>query len=281
MLIGIVTDSTCDLPEELVAEHGISVVPLYINVGDESYLDGIDLSRQEFYESLPGWVPPPQTATPNPGIFQGIYERLADEGITEILSIHISASLSATLNAAHLAAREVTSAAVTVLDGGQVSLGTGLLVLAAAKAAAAGHSIGEIVGLLKDKMLRTHVFAALDTLEFLQRSGRMSWAVSKLGSVLRIKPLLKMHDGDPQIERVRTGTRAVARMMELVQDLGPLEELALIHTHAPEKLELLYQKAKHLFPKPETPLRAEVTPVIGTHVGPGAVGFACVAAGER
>lgn len=281
MPIGIVTDSTCDLPEELVAEHGISVVPLYINVGDESYLDGIDLSRQEFYNRLPGWDPPPQTATPNPAIFRRIYERLVDEGNTEILSIHISVSLSATVNVARLAAAEMTSAAVTVFDGGQVSLGTGLLVLAAARAAAAGHSIGEIVGLLEEKMLRTHVFAALDTLEFLQRSGRMSWAVSKLGNVLRIKPLLKMHNGDPQIERIRTSRRAVARMMELVKELGPLEELALIHTHAPEKLELLYEEAKHLFPKQETPLRAEVTPVIGTHVGPGAVGFACVAAGER
>ncbi|MGD2177471.1 MAG: DegV family protein, partial [Anaerolineae bacterium] len=97
---------------------------------------------------------------------------------------------------------------------------------------------------------------------------------------LRIKPLLKMHNGDPQIERTRTSTRALARMIELVKDLGPLEELALIHTHAPEKLEVLYEKAKHLFPKRETPLRAEVTPVIGTHVGPGAVGFACVATSE-
>jgi fatty acid-binding protein DegV len=109
----------------------------------------------------------------------------------------------------------------------------------------------------------------------------MSWAVSKLGNVLRIKPLLKMHNGDPQIERIRTRTRAMARMIELVENLGPLEELALIHTHALDRLEMLYEKAKHLFPKQETPLRAEVTPVIGAHVGPGAVGFACVAAGER
>jgi DegV family protein with EDD domain len=268
------------LPEELVVEHGISVVPLYINVGDESYLDGVDLSRQEFYERLPGWETPPQTATPNPGIFRRIYERLADEGITEILSIHISTSLSGTVNAARLAAREVTSLPVKVFDGGQVTLGTGLLVLAAAKAAAAGHSIGDIVEMLKEKMLRTHVFAALDTLEFLQRSGRMSWAVSKLGSILRIRPILKMHNGDPQIEKIRTSRRAIERMIELVKELGPLEELALIHTHAPEKLEGLYERARDLFPDDREPLRAEVTPVIGTHVGPGAVGFACIAAGQ-
>ncbi|MGD2144878.1 MAG: DegV family protein [Anaerolineae bacterium] len=278
MSIGIVTDSTCDLPEQLVARHAISVVPLYINVGGESYLDGVDLSRHEFYERLPGWDSPPQTAVPSPEVFRRIYERLADEGIAEILSIHISISLSATVDTARLAAREMTSLPVRVFDGGQVSLGTGLLVLAAARAAAAGHSIDQIVELLDEKMLRTHVFAALDTLEFLQRSGRMSWAVSKLGNVLRIKPLLKMHNGDPQIERVRSSRRAVERMMELVSDMGPLEELALIHTHAPEKLEVLYERARHLFPAGKDPLRAEVTPVIGAHVGPGAVGFACVAA---
>jgi DegV family protein with EDD domain len=267
------------LPEDLVAEHGISVVPLHINVGDESYLDGVNLSRQEFYERLPRWESPPQTATPSPGMFRRVYERLADEGITEILSIHVSISLSATVNAARLAAGEIAAAAVTVLDGGQISLGTGLLALAAAKAAVAGHSVGEIVAMLKERMLRTHVFAALDTLEFLQRSGRMSWAVSKLGSILRVRPLLKMHNGDPQIERIRTSTRAIARMVELVEDLGPLEELALIHTHAPVRLEMLYERARHLLPKQEL-LRAEVTPVIGTHVGPGAVGFACVTASE-
>jgi DegV family protein with EDD domain len=281
MPIGIVTDSTCDLPEDVVAKHGITVVPLYINVGDESYLDGVDLSREEFYERLPGWKIAPQTATPNPGIFRRTYDRLADEGITEILSIHISISLSGTVNAARLAAREVTALPVRVFDGGQVTLGTGLLVLAAAKAAAAGHSIGEIVEMLKEKMQRTHVFAALDTLEFLQRSGRMSWAVSKLGSVLCIRPLLKMHNGDPQIEKIRTSRRAIERMMELVGDLGPLEELALLHTHAPDKLEELYERARHLFPAGKELLQAEVTPVIGTHVGPGAVGFACIAARNR
>jgi len=109
----------------------------------------------------------------------------------------------------------------------------------------------------------------------------MSWAVSRLGNVLRIKPLLKMHNGDAQIEKVRTGRRAVDRMIELVKNLGPLEELALIHTHAPERLEALYEMAKDLFPGDGEPLRAEVTPVIGTHVGPGAVGFACLAAGQR
>jgi DegV family protein with EDD domain len=212
-------------------------------------------------------------------MFRRVYQRLADEGVTEILSVHISLSLSATVNSARMAAAEISSAAVTVFDGGQVTLGTGLLAVAAAEAAAAGHSIGQIVETLKEKRLRTHVYAALDTLEFLQRSGRMSWAVSKLGNILRIKPLLKMHDGDPQIERIRTTTRAIGRMMELVKELGPLENLALIHTHAPDKLEVLYEKAKHLFPTQDAPLRAEVTPVIGTHVGPGAVGFACVAAG--
>jgi len=280
MTVKIVTDSTCDLPEPIIAERGISVVPLYINVGDESYVDGVDISREQFYRDLPTYETPPMTASPSPETFRKVYERLADEGATAILSMHISISLSGTLNAARLTAREVTSIPVKVLDSDQVSMGTGFLVEAAAKAAEAGRSIGEIIEMVKEKTQRTYVFAALDTLEFLQRSGRMNWAVSKLGTLLKIKPLLKMNQGNPEVERVRTQRRAMDRLVELVSDLGPLEELALVHTNAPEKLEELRERIRHLLPGGEEPIEAQATPVIGAHIGPGVVGVACVAAGD-
>jgi len=278
MSVKIVTDSTCDLPDSIIAEHDISLVPLYINIGDESYVDGVDISREEFYRDLPSYDTPPMTASPAPETLRNIYQRLADEGATAILSIHISVSLSGTLNAARLAARDVTSIPVRVLDSDQLSMGTGFLVEAAAKAAEAGRSVGEIVDMVKEKTQRTHVFAALDTLEFLQRSGRMSWAVSRLGNLLKIKPLLKMNRGNPEVEKVRTHRRAMDRLVELVSDLGPLEELALVHTSAPEKLEELRERIKHLLPSDEEPIRAQATPVIGAHIGPGVVGVACVAA---
>jgi DegV family protein with EDD domain len=277
MTIRIVTDSTCDLPEAVVTEHGIIIVPLYINFGDQSYLDSVELSRQEFYERLPDCDPSPTTAVPGTEMFRQAYERLADEGATEVLSIHISVSLSAVVDVARLAAQETDAVPVTVLDSGQLSLGTGFLVLAAAKAAAEGRSMGDINPMLEEQALRTHVFAALDTLEFLRRSGRMSRVMAGLGSVLRIKPLLRMYDGEPTAERVRTRDRAIKRLIGLLSDLIPLERVALVHTHAPDRAEDLRQRVQHLLPEGEVP-SVDITPVIGAHIGPGAAGFACVTA---
>ena len=280
MTIRIVTDSTCDLPEATVAEYGITVVPLYINVGDQSYLDGVELSRQEFYKRLPDYETPPTTAAPGPEVFRQTYERLADEGATGVLSIHISISLSATMDVARLGAKETDAVPVTVLDSKQLSLGTGFLVLAAARAAAEGRSMAEITTLLEEQILRTHVFAALDTLEFLRRSGRMNRVMAGLGTVLQIKPLLKMYDGEPTAERVRTRKRATERLISLLSDLVPLEQVALVHTHAPDRAEELQHQVQHLLPEGEVP-SVDITPVIGAHIGPGAVGFACVTAREE
>jgi DegV family protein with EDD domain len=281
MSIRIVTDSNCDLPAETISRHGISVVPLYINIGNKSYVDGIDLSRQEFYRNLPGYERHPTTSVPGQGKFQAVYDRLAGEGATGILSIHIAVSLSAVVNSARLGAQE-SAVPVRVFDSGQLTLGTGLQVLAAAEAAAAGATMEEIVAMVDDLASRTHTFAALDTVEFLRRSGRLSRLQSSLASVLNIKPILKMHRGEMDMERVRTRRRSLQRLLELVSDLGPLEQLALVHTGAPERAQALHQQAFSLFPVGKEVLSAEVTPVIGAHVGPGAVGFAAVqAAGVR
>ena len=276
MTIGIVTDSTCDLPEEIIAQYGIGVVPLFVNFGAESYRDLVDISREAFYARLPDCDPAPTTAMPGPQMFLQAYEKLAQEGATEILSIHISSSLSAVVNTARLAAPE-SSIPVTVLDSGSLSMGTGFLVWAAAKAAAEGRSRDEIVALLKEQGLRTHVFAALDTLEFLRRSGRMNRALAAVGKWLQMKPLLKMHDGNPTAERVRTTEAAIQRLVALLEEQTPLESVALVHTHAPDKVQALLQQARHLLPEGEV-LSMDITPVFGTHLGPGAAGFACVTA---
>jgi DegV family protein with EDD domain len=257
------------------------MVPLYINFNHEGYLDGIDLSRKEFYTRLPDANPLPTTATPSPHRFAQVYESLAAEGATEILFIHVSTSLSATVDQARLGAQEITVVPVTVLDSGQLSLGMGLMVLTAARAAAAGLSKDVVVSLAKGQGARTHVFAALDTLEFLRCSGRLNWAVAGLGDLLQIKPLPKMHRGTPESEKVHPRECAIKRVIELTEGLGPLEELALVHTHAPAEAEALRQRSAHLFPAGRAPLFAKVTPAIGTHIGPGAVGFACVAASQE
>jgi DegV family protein with EDD domain len=276
MTIRIVTDSTCDLPEDIIAKYGIAVVPLYINFGDESYLDGIDISRQEFYARLPDCDPAPTTAMPGPQMFLQAYERLTAEGATEILSIHISISLSATLNTAQLAAQEA-SVPVTVFDSGTLSLGIGFLVQAAAEAAATGRSMEEIIALLEEQGARTHVFAALDTLEFLRRGGRLNRVLATLGSWLQMKPLLKMHAGEPTAEKIRTSEAAMQRVVALLEEKTPLEKAALVHTHSLERAKDLLQRTRHLLPEGEI-LSVDITPVFGTHLGPGAVGFACVTA---
>jgi DegV family protein with EDD domain len=272
------TDSTCDLSEATIAKHGIAVIPLYINVGEQSYLDGIELSRQEFYKRLPRFETHPTTSAPGPGMFTRVYERLAAEGASEILSLHIASTLSNVMNVAQIAARSEPPVPVTVFDAGQITLGTGLAALTAARAAAAGRNIAEIIVLLEDQRKRTHSFAALDTLEFLRRSGRLTRLQSSLGSILSVKPILTMHDGELTMERVRTRRRAAERLIEMVHALGPLEELVVVHTGAPGRAEAIHRQAQHLFPAGGDPMFAEVTPVIGAHVGPGAVGLVAVTA---
>ena len=278
MSIRIVTDSNCDLPAEIVQEHDITVIPMYVNIGTESYLDGVELSREEFYEGLPTFDSHPMTSVPGPGVFVETFDTLASDGASEILCIHIASSLSAMANSARLAAEQWNKLPVTVFDSGNLTLGTGLQVVAAAKAASEGRSMAEIAALLEDQASRTYCFAALDTVEFLRRSGRLTRFQWGLASVLQIKPLLKMSRGEFDMERVRTRNAALARVLELLEELGPLEDLALVHTHAPEEAEALGHRAAHLFPDGASHLSAEVTPVIGAHIGPGTVGFIAIQA---
>lgn len=279
MTIRIVTDSTSDLPPALAAAHNITVLPTYINVGQESFLDGVSLTRAEFYERLPQYQNPPTTAAPPVGEFAAAYEKLAAEGAGAILSIHLASSLSGVLNAARLGAEAATGIDVDVFDSQQISMGLGFLALTAARAAQAGATMNEIVTALEDTINRVHVFAALDTLEYLRRSGRVSWPEFGLGTLLRIKPLVHVHEGQVHsLAKVRTQSRALKQLIDHVGDLGLLRELALLHTANPEGANHLRGQAAHLIPENYDPVAVEVTPTIGAHVGPGALGFACIVA---
>lgn len=275
MTIRIVTDSSCDLPAWVIARYGICVVPLYINVGSRSYLDGIDITRDEFYKKLPTFAEQPTTAVPSPQKFRAMYDALADEGASSVLSIHISSSLSAIGNVAQVAAQETTSVPVTVLDSKQLSLGTGFLVETAAKLAQAGSLVPEILAALNDQIKRTHVFAALDTLQFLHRSGRMNSVMFTLGEMLQIKPFLKMYDGNATAERVRTRTHAMKRLVTLLHEYGPYEKVALLHSDAVERAKVLLHDVKEFLPEGEIWFE-QINPVLGAHIGPGVIGFACV-----
>lgn len=275
MSIAIVTDSTCDLPQHVIEELGIKVIPLFINIGDKGYLDGVDITRKDFYTNLPGYAAHPTTGTPGGDAFKNAYQALADRGFTEILSVHISENLSATVNIARNAAQEFKQIPVTVRDSGQLSLGTGLQVERAARMAAEGKSMQEIEIALDDLRSRTFVAARLDTLEFLRRSGRMNRFIAGIGSILQLKPILTMQNGQPGSERVRTTPRAEARLLKMLEEHQPIEHFSLLHTNAPEQALAFREMAAHLLPV-ETTYSMDITPVIGAHLGPGAVGYAII-----
>jgi len=279
MSIKIVTDSTCDLPQDVIKKLGITVIPLYINIGDEGYLDGVDISRKEFYTNLPDYESHPTTATPSIDTFKTVFKTLADKGASEILTIHISESLSATVKVAESAAAEFDLIPVTVRDSQQLSMGTGFQVELAAKMAKEGKSMADITAALDDLTKRTFVTAGLDTLEFLRRSGRMNVFLAGIGSLLQLKPLLTMKNGLPGSEQVRTAKKAFARLVEMLNWYLPIEKFALLHTNAAEKAEMLKEQIKDLLPK-EKIFSMDITPVIGAHIGPGAVGFALVSKEE-
>ena len=274
MNIRIVTDSTCDLPEAIVERYGITVVPLYINQGATSYLDGVNLTREEFYRLLPGFRPAPSTATPSVETFKQVWSKLADAGAHAILSIHISEKLSATVNAARVAAEQFTRIPVTVLDSDQLSLGMGFIVENAAQMAELGHKMEDILSSLAEMMKRTYVFASLKTLEYLRRSGRMNFALASFGEFLQIKPLLHMNQGNPTAHRVRTQGRATERMMEWLAEYAPFERLAIVHAGVQKEAEEMLARIKEYL-HGDIPI-VQITPVLGAHLGVGALGFACV-----
>lgn len=277
MNIRIVTDSTCDLPAKTVDKHQIAVIPLHINQGDKSFLDGIELTREEFYSRLPDYKPAPSTSTPSPEAFRQKFEQLAEEGAQSILSIHISESLSATINSARMAAEQFKTIPVTVLDSSQLSLGLGFIVEKAAELAELGHKAEEILESLHELMKHTYVFASLKTLEYLRRSGRMHFALARFGEFLQIKPLLHMNQGKPTAHRARTQSRATERLMEWLKEYAPYEKLAIVHAGVQTEAEAMLKHIKEFLPKGDIPI-VQITPVLGSHLGIGALGFAVISA---
>ena len=275
MTIKIVTDSTCDLPASVIQELGITVIPMYINIGEQGFLDGVEISRHEFYSNLATYPFHPTTGTPGIQSFTSAFDELVNHGATEIITIHISENLSATINVARSAALEYQKVPVTVVDSGQLSIGTGFQVELAAQLAQGGKTKGEILKAVGDLRERTFVTAGLNTLEFLRRSGRMNRFMTGIGSLLDIKPILTMLNGQPGSDRVRTTGKAEKRLISLLEERIPLERFALLHTNAHQKAEEFKDKIRDFLPPGEI-FSMDITPVIGAHLGPGAVGYAIV-----
>jgi DegV family protein with EDD domain len=278
MTVKVVTDSTSDIPPEVAQELGITVVPLFIHFGNEVYQDGIDLSADEFYRRLVAEPKLPKTSAPPSNVLMETYERLAAES-DEIISIHISTKLSATYNSALIGKRGVkVGCRVEVIDSFSASIGLGLLVITAAKAALTGADLDQITAMITQTISRTHYFGMVDTLEYLHKGGRIGKAQAFLGSLLNIKPLLAVRDGEVYpLERVRSRSKAIARLCELVAEFHGIKEMAIAHATTPDELEALAERLAPLFPQGEI-YKSRCGSTIGTYLGPGCLTVALIEA---
>ena len=279
MPTAIVSDSTCDLPASLAAQNKISIVNNAIVMDGKSYEDGKDLTREEFYTMLPGLKSQPTTATAAAGVYEKLYESLFANGADEIISIHLAASLSGVFNAARLGAQRFGEK-VKIFDTGMLSMGVGFIALQASRLAAQGLSASQILVEIAAMQPRVRLYAMLDTLEFIRRSGRVSWAQARLGGLLGLRPFLEVREGKVNsLGEARTRTKGIERLYSLLAEVGPLEQLAILHTNAPAEAQMFYEKAIERLAVNTVqipPLLINVTTAIGTHVGPNALGFVAV-----
>ncbi|HEY3095664.1 MAG TPA: DegV family protein [Acidimicrobiia bacterium] len=271
MTVRVVTDSACDLPDELIENLGIEVVPLTIRFGHEELVDRKELSTEEFWRRLAQSDVLPETSAPSAGAFEETFRRLAGDGATGIVCINLSSKLSATMQAAQVAAQSVQDACpVTVIDSLLVSMGLGNLCITAAERAADGDSLDSIVSDVIDRRNRTKLYGTLDTLEYLKKGGRVGNARALLGSMLAIKPVVEVRDG--QVEeagKVRTRSKALRLLVDRVKE-APFENLAVLDGNAPDRDELL-NLLEPLSPRDEIVV-GQIGPVIGTHAGPSVIG---------
>lgn len=269
MAVRIVTDSTADLPKGQAQELGITVVPLTVQFGEEIYRDGVDLGSAEFFAKLASSKVTPTTAAPPSGLFEEAYRQLIRDGADGILAVQISSILSGTYNSAVVGAQALKDQPVPieVVDSRSVSGGLGLAVMAAARAAREGKSLAECKAVAEDMLSRMNIYAVLDTLEFLQRGGRIGKARQLVGTLLNVKPMLTVKGGAVlPLENVRTRSKAHERIAQLLEKLGPIEILGIAESDE----EIGQQLTKAIRAVYTGPIEHFLLgPVVGTHTGPG------------
>ncbi len=271
MTIRVVTDSGADLPASLIEEFGIALVPLSIRFGEEEFIDQETLSTSDFWDKVLNSTQFPETAAPSPGRFESTFRQLHAEGATGIVCVSLSSAISATMQAAVLAARAVESdIPVSVIDSRQVSLGLSLLTRRAAELAQLGHDLASITTNVEHAIERSQLFGLLDTLEFLHRGGRIGGAKKMLGSMLSIKPVIRVEDGHvEEATKVRTRAKGVAYLIDQLRD-KEIESVGILHSMAPD-IDSFTEAVTEV--SGVTPLVNLIGPVVGTHIGPQAIGL--------
>jgi DegV family protein with EDD domain len=265
--VKVVTDSACDLEDSVVAELGITVVPLSIRFGSEEYIDRVTLSPQEFYDKMAASPTLPETAAPSPGAFEQAFRAALDGGADGVVCVNLSGALSATIQSAQNAARAIGDAPIRIVDSRSVTSGLGSQVVAAAQAAQAGKSLDDVAGIVEDMVPRTRVFGTLDTLDNLKKGGRVGNAQALIGQLLSIKPMIEVRDGVvEEAGKPRTRGKAIRQLAEKVRSHGAIENVYVMHGLAPDVDELVALLSDH------SPTVGIIGATIGTHGGPRVLG---------
>ncbi len=288
MAVRIVTDSTSDIPLPVAKEMGITIIPQNVHFGDEVYRDGIDISNDAFYKKLIKGPVFPTTSQASAGVFAQTYETLAKDtalrqaqDTAEILSVHISSKLSGTYNSALLGRREVSGPCrIEIVDSLLVSLGLGLVVIALAREAKAGATMEQLLVLCKELLQRIEIYSMADTLEFLQKGGRVSRLQALFGALLSIKPILQVRDGEVHLkERIRSRTQGVDRLVGLVGKAGEILDLSIMYTTAPKDAQALAARLDPFYPEKKARIYQHGS-TMGVHLGPGALGVTFLKASD-
>ncbi|NPA06088.1 MAG: DegV family protein [Chloroflexi bacterium] len=277
--VAIVTDSTAYLPQDLVEQYGITVVPNLVVWDGETYRDGVDMTPQQFYERLRNAKTLPTTSQAAAGTYVEAYRALLDQGY-DILSIHLSKDLSGTIESARQAKQMLGDVPIRIVDSRSVGMGLGFVVLAAARAVAEGADLEEATAVAEKAKDHVGVIFAVDTLEYLHRGGRIGGAQRLLGMMLNVKPILEIRDGRVEpVDKVRTRKKSLQRVLDLIEQRiagrSPVR-LATLHADAEEEARALLNEAARRFNAVEAYL-TDVSPTVGVHVGPGTVGLAFMA----
>lgn len=279
MAVKVVTDSVSDLPPDLAASYGISIVPAKVLFGTEQFSDGVDITTDEFFQRLASSPTLPTTSQPSVGDFVEVFDSVGEDA-DGIVCITCSSKVSGTYNSA-VQAKEETAAScpVEVVDSAQASMGEGLVAVAAARAAQSGADLAGVVGAAEDALARARMLGLLDTLEYLQKGGRIGRARAMVGTLLKVKPIITVEDGlVHEFGKERTRARGLAAMQGFAQQQGPLEEASVMYTTSDAGLEGLTRALDEALPEGKSPIIARMGPVLGVYVGPNAVGLSLLTA---
>ena len=277
MAIKIVTDSTSDLDSHIAEDLGITIVPLNVHFGESVFKDGIDLDTDQFFDKLINGNVFPSTSQPSLGEFVDVYKEISQPGDV-IISVHVSSKLSGTINSAQQAANTLSGTVdVRIVDTQQVSMTVGLSAVGAAQAAREGKSVEECIAVAESVARRSNFFALFDTLEYLEKGGRIGKARSLIGGLLKIRPILRVEDGEiGQFSKARSRNMGMLKLEEAVRELGKLDDIAIVYSTDGSDAEELATTVKDLLPSDKSPYLTRVGPVIGTHAGPNLVAIAAI-----